>query len=58
MHGPGMHRDYVAERHSDLLRHARAGELAARIGVSREQERRSFLARIHAGRTVVRPATG
>jgi hypothetical protein len=57
-HGPGLHQDYVRERHSDLLRQARMGELAARIEASREDERRSFLARLHRERAIVRPATG
>jgi hypothetical protein len=57
-HGPGLHQDYVRERHSDLLRQARAGELAARIEASREHERRSFLARLYRERAVVGSATG
>ena len=57
-HGPGLHQDYVRERHSDLLRQARAGELAARIEASREHERRSFLVLLHRRRALVRPATG
>jgi hypothetical protein len=43
---PETHRDVVRERHSDLLRQARAGELAARVGEARRDERRSFLARL------------
>jgi len=42
---PEIHRDYVRERHSDLLRLARTGELAARLAESRREERRTFLAR-------------
>ena len=42
---PEAHRDVVRERHSDLLRQARTGELAARVGEFRRAERRSFLAR-------------
>jgi hypothetical protein len=56
MHSPAVHRDYVLERHSDLLRQARAGELSARIEASREHDRRSFLARLHRKRAVVHPA--
>ena len=43
---PEVHRDVVRERHSDLLRQARAGELATRLGEARRDERRSFLARL------------
>lgn len=43
---PDFHRDYVRARHSDLLRSARAGELAARIGEARREERRTFLMRL------------
>lgn len=43
---PEAHRDVVRERHSDLLRQARAGELAARLGGARQDERRSYLARL------------
>jgi hypothetical protein len=43
---PETHRDLVRERHSDLLRQARAGELAQRLGAARRDERRSFLARL------------
>jgi len=44
---PEVHLDVVRDRHSDLLRQARSGELAARLGESRRAERRSFLARLH-----------
>ena len=44
---PEAHRDLVRDRHSDLLRQARSGELASRLGESRRAERRSFLARLH-----------
>jgi hypothetical protein len=47
-----LHRDYVRERHSDLLRRARTGELAARMGESRLDERRTFLARLARARPV------
>ncbi len=43
---PETHLDLVRERHSDLLRQARAGELAQRLGDSRREERRTFLARM------------
>ena len=44
---PEVHLDLVRDRHSDLLRQARSGELAARLGESRRAERRSFLALLH-----------
>jgi hypothetical protein len=53
---PETHLD-LRERHSDLLREARAGELAARIGESRRSERRSFLERLWRQRSSLRPAT-
>lgn len=40
------HLDYVRARHSDLLRLARSGELAACMAATRRNERRSFLARL------------
>jgi hypothetical protein len=43
---PESHFDVVRQRHSDLLREARTGELAVRLGKARRQERRSFLARL------------
>jgi hypothetical protein len=57
---PETHRDVVRERHSDLLRLARAGELAAELGTARAEERRSFLARLRDRRherQVSRPVT-
>ena len=45
---PEVHRDVVHERHADLLRQARTGELSARVGETRRAERRSFLARLRA----------
>lgn len=45
------------ERHSDLLREARAGDLARRIGESRREERRSFLARLRLRPELRRPST-
>lgn len=50
MNRSDSHRDYVTQRHSDLLRKARAGELAARMGESRLDERRTFLARFRRAR--------
>ncbi len=43
---PETHLDVVRERHSDLLRQARTGELAHRLGTARRDERRSFLSRM------------
>ena len=54
---PSSHRDYVRERHADLLRQARTGRLAAEIAESRRAERRSRLARFRPVRRVERPAT-
>jgi hypothetical protein len=54
---PETHLDDLRERHSDLLREARAGELAARIAESRRRERRSFLERLWRQRSPLRPAT-
>jgi hypothetical protein len=45
---PEIHLDVVRERHSDLLREARKGELALRLRDARHEERRSFLARLRA----------
>jgi hypothetical protein len=45
MQHPDVHLDYSRTRHSDLLRRARAGELADRMAASRREERRFFLAR-------------
>jgi hypothetical protein len=49
---PDVHRDYIRERHSDLLRLARTGELAARLAESRREERRMYLARLWRARPV------
>jgi hypothetical protein len=57
MDGPEKHLDYHRERHANVLRLARTGELAARIANSRDEERRSFLARLRLRREAVRPAT-
>lgn len=54
MQRPDVHLDYVRARHSDLLRQARAGELAARIGESRREERRTVLARLWRAREASR----
>jgi hypothetical protein len=43
---PEVHRDYVRERHADLLRLARTGELAVQLAESRREDRRTFLARL------------
>jgi hypothetical protein len=43
---PEAHLDVVRQRHSDLLREARGGELAARRGGSRRRERRAFVSRL------------
>jgi hypothetical protein len=56
MHSPDVHLDYVRARHSDLLRLARHGELAARMGESRRDERRTLLARLRRTREAARPA--
>ena len=42
---PETHLDFTRARHSDLLRRARAGELAHVWAESRSDERRFFLAR-------------
>jgi hypothetical protein len=44
MQHPDVHLDYTRSRHSDLLRRARAGELASKLAESRSVERRFFLA--------------
>jgi hypothetical protein len=36
---PERHRDYERERHQDLLRRARSGELAASLAAGRRAER-------------------
>jgi len=48
---PEAHLDMVRQRHSDLLRQARAGELAMRLAETRREERRSFLARLRNNNT-------
>ncbi len=54
---PEVHRDVVRERHSDLLRQARSGELAARLAESRRIERRLFLERLRPGSEPGRTST-
>jgi hypothetical protein len=44
------HSDYVRARHSDLLRQARSGELAAQLAASRREDRRSLFSRLRARR--------
>jgi hypothetical protein len=46
MHQPENHLDIVRARHSDLLRQARAGELATRLAAGRRAERRSLVERV------------
>jgi hypothetical protein len=41
---PESHLDIVRQRHSDLLREARADRLGERLGWARREERRTFLA--------------
>jgi hypothetical protein len=54
---PEIHRDLVRERHSELLRQARAGELATRVAAARREERRSFLARLRSKPEPYRPSS-
>jgi hypothetical protein len=54
---PDIHLDVVRERHSDLLREAREGQLALRVRDARRDERRSFLARLRAKPDQGRPST-
>jgi hypothetical protein len=57
---PDTHLDIVRQRHSDLLREARAGELARQLADARRDERRSFLSRLRLGAKPTqasRPAT-
>lgn len=46
MQQPETHLDLVRARHSDLLRQARAGELAARLAAGRREERHSLALRL------------
>jgi hypothetical protein len=43
---PETHLDIVRQRHRELMRQARAGELAKRLAAARREERRSFLSRL------------
>ncbi|HXV34461.1 MAG TPA: hypothetical protein VD769_10675 [Gaiellaceae bacterium] len=54
---PEVHRDVVRDRHSDLLRQARTGELAARLGEARREERRSLAARLRRQPAPCQPST-
>jgi hypothetical protein len=54
---PDIHRDLVRARHSDLLRQARAGQLATKIAAARREERRSVLPRLHAKPAHSRPSS-
>ena len=47
---PERHLDYDRQRHADMLRRARCGELAAALAASREQERRFALAMLRRAR--------
>jgi uncharacterized membrane protein len=49
------HLDYDRQRHADLLRRARSGELAASIAAARETERRFALAMLLRARQAPRP---
>ena len=49
---PDLRRDDVRERHSDLLRLARTGELATRLAAGRREARMAILARLWRARTV------
>ena len=46
MQHPETHLDFVRQRHGDLLRQARTGELAARLAAGRREERRSLAIRL------------
>jgi antitoxin (DNA-binding transcriptional repressor) of toxin-antitoxin stability system len=54
---PETQLDLVRARHSDLLRSARAGELATRLADSRREERRTFLARLRLRRDPCQSST-
>jgi hypothetical protein len=54
---PDIHRDLVRARHSDLLREARAGQLARRLAAARREERRSFLNRLRTKPDPCHPST-
>lgn len=46
MHKPEIHLDVARARHAELLREARAGQLAARLAAGRDAERRALTARL------------
>jgi hypothetical protein len=46
MQQPETHLDVVRARHSDLLRQARAGELAAQLAAGRRDDRRRLAVRL------------
>ena len=50
MNSADRHIDYDRERRADLIRQARHRDLAATITAARDDERRSFLARVWADR--------
>ncbi|MGH3042931.1 MAG: hypothetical protein ACRDNG_14550 [Gaiellaceae bacterium] len=54
---PETELDLIRQRHSDLLRLARSGELAQSLGTARREERRSFLARFRAQRRPYQAST-
>jgi hypothetical protein len=54
---PEIHRDLVRARHSDLLRQARSGELAARLAAARREERRALLAQVRAKTEPCQPSS-
>ena len=54
---PEVHRDVVRARHSDLLRQARTGELAARLGEARREERRALATLLRRQQSPCRPST-
>jgi hypothetical protein len=57
MLNPESHRDVVRDRHSDLLRQARTGELAAKLGEARREERRRLVARLRRQPAPCQPST-
>jgi hypothetical protein len=55
---PQTHMNVHEQRHADLLRQARHGELAAELAAARRVERKSFLARLWDGRVKHQPVEG
>jgi hypothetical protein len=53
MHKPETHMDVARARHAELLREARAGELAARMAAGRDADRRALLARLRKRASIV-----